>query len=65
LKAPREESKKKKGAAAGTGKEKPPGPTQQMEADEEGTADDVNFSRKKPPKPTQQMKKTLSAQRSK
>ena len=48
----------KKVATAHTGKKKLPGPTQQMEAVEEGTADNANLSRKKPPKSTQQMKKT-------
>ncbi len=50
----------KKGATARTGKKKPPGPTQQMKAVEEGTADNANLSRKKPPESTQQMKKTSS-----
>ena len=44
--APREESRIKKGATAPTGKKKPPGPNQQMEAVEEGTADNANRSRK-------------------
>jgi hypothetical protein len=41
-------SRKRKGAAADTKKRKGPEPTQQMEAVEEGTADNANLRRRSP-----------------
>jgi hypothetical protein len=65
--AKRKRTTKKKGATAGTRKKKknPTGRTQQqMEAVQEGTADDdANLSRKTPPESTQKTKKTPSSSR--